>query len=92
MLSLASHFTQNKVSTRNPRAQIRIKDHKVSEIFKTSLCNHHSPKPGHITASPICNFVKLHNVCFCYDCTTYLHSQGTPGHSFINLEPFIQSV
>ena len=44
MLSFASHFTQNKVSTRNPRHSESL-DIKFWR-FKTSLCNHHSLKPG----------------------------------------------
>ena len=57
------------------RAQFTKKILKTTKFrrFKTSLYNHHSPKPGHITASSIYNFVTMHNVCICYDCTTYLH-------------------
>ena len=45
LYSLASHFTQNKVSTRNPRHSLSI-DIKFRR-FKTPVSNHHSPKPGH---------------------------------------------
>ena len=34
MLSLASHFTQNKVSTRNPRHSLSIK---ITVIFKPTI-------------------------------------------------------
>ena len=46
MLSFAKHFTQNKVSTRNPRHSGST-DIKLWK-FKTLLCNHHTLKPGHI--------------------------------------------
>ena len=48
MFSLASHFTQNEVSTRNPRHSLSIDIE--FQRFKTPLCNHQSPKPGHIPA------------------------------------------
>ena len=67
-------FTSTQKNRQAPtiRAQFTKKILKTTKFrrFKTSLCNHHSPKPGHITASPIYNFVTMHNVCICYDCTT----------------------
>ena len=57
MLSLASHLTQIKVSTRNPRHSLSV-DIKLWK-FKTPLCNHYSPKPEHIPVIHIDTSVKL---------------------------------
>ena len=47
-----------------------------------SLCNHHSPKPEHITASPIVNYVK---------CTMYAFVM-TVLHTYINIHKEPQDI
>ena len=58
MLSLATRFTQNKVST---RLNTDIKDQEI----KTHLCNHHSPKHGHIPDMIILQLLGLQKHLIC---------------------------